>query len=154
MRDAERLVQVQVADVAAEAAGTRESDERVQVRTVDVHLTTGVVDGRADLADLLLVDAVRRRIGDHDRGQALGVVGDLRPQVVEIDVTVLAARHDLDPHTSHDRGRGVGTVRTGGDKAGVAVVVTTAEVVVADREQTRVLALAAAFGCSSPRRSR
>src|SRR6202022_2148387 len=43
VRDAKRLVQVQVADIAAEPAGAGESDQRVEVRAVDVHLATRVV---------------------------------------------------------------------------------------------------------------
>ena len=61
VRDAERLVQVQVRDVGAELAGLCEADERVQVGAVDVHLAARVVHEPADLADRLLVDAVCRR---------------------------------------------------------------------------------------------
>ena len=42
--DAERLVQVEVADVGAEVAGLGEADEGVEVGAVDVHLAAGVVD--------------------------------------------------------------------------------------------------------------
>ena len=42
--DAERLVQVEVADVGAEPAGLGQADERVEVGAVDVHLPAGVVD--------------------------------------------------------------------------------------------------------------
>jgi hypothetical protein len=38
VRDAERLVQVEMRDVGAEVPGRREADERVQVRAVDVDL--------------------------------------------------------------------------------------------------------------------
>ena len=65
VRDAERLVQVQVRHVGAELAGPRDADERVEVRAVEVHLAAVVVHERADLADLLLEHAVRRRIRDH-----------------------------------------------------------------------------------------
>ena len=67
--DAERLVQVEVADVGAEAAGPGDADEGVEVGAVDVHLAAGVVHGVADLADRLLEHAVRRRVGEHDRRQ-------------------------------------------------------------------------------------
>ena len=49
--DAERLVEVEVADVGAEAPGPGQADQRVEVGAVDVHLTAGVVDDLADLAD-------------------------------------------------------------------------------------------------------
>ena len=51
VRDAERLVQVQVRDVAAEVAEAGEAEQRVEVRAVDVHLAARVVHGAADLHD-------------------------------------------------------------------------------------------------------
>ena len=86
VRDAERLVQVEVRDVRAEPAGLGEADQRVEVRAVDVDLAAGVVHRRADVADRLLVDTVRRRVGDHDRGELVAVLVDLGVQIVEIDV--------------------------------------------------------------------
>ena len=50
VRDAERLVQVQVADVGADVARAREADHRVHVRAVDVDLAAVLVHDRADLA--------------------------------------------------------------------------------------------------------
>ena len=50
VRDAERLVQVQVRDVGAELAGLREADERVEVGAVDVDLPARVVHEPADVA--------------------------------------------------------------------------------------------------------
>ena len=46
VRDAERLVQVEVADVGAEAPGLGQADEGVEVGAVDVHLAAGVVHER------------------------------------------------------------------------------------------------------------
>ncbi len=51
VRDAERLVEVEVADVGAELAGSGEADQRVEVGAVDVHLAAGSVDHLAQLAD-------------------------------------------------------------------------------------------------------
>ena len=50
VRDAERLVQVEVADVGADVARAAEADLRVQVRAVHVDLPAVLVDDRADLA--------------------------------------------------------------------------------------------------------
>ena len=75
VRDAERLVQVEVRDVAAELARAgRSPTQRVEVGAVDVDLAAGVVHERAELGDGVLVDAVRRRVGDHDRGEVVGVL--------------------------------------------------------------------------------
>ena len=45
VRDAERLVQVEVRDVAAEVAEAREAEQGVEVGAVDVDLSAGVVHG-------------------------------------------------------------------------------------------------------------
>lgn len=139
-------MQVQVADVAAESARTGKADKRIEVGAVDVHLATGVVYRCADVGDLVLVDTVRGRVGDHDRGETLGVIGDLRTQIVDVDVTVGTAGDNLDAHPGHDSRSRVGAVSTRGNQAGVAVIVAATEVVVADREQARVLPLAAGVG--------
>ena len=70
VRDAERLVQVQVRHVGAELPGLRDADERVEVRAVEVHLPAVLVDERAHVADVRLEHAVRRRVGDHERRRA------------------------------------------------------------------------------------
>lgn len=68
---------------------------------------------------------------------------DLRAQVVEVDVAELVAR---DHHDAHAREHGAGRVRAVRalrDEADRARVVAVREVVAADREQARELALAA-----------
>src|SRR5690606_24641100 len=112
----------------------------------DVDLTAGVVYRRADLGDVMLVDAVGGRVGDHQRGQRVGVCGDLGPQVVEVDVAVLPAADHDHPHTDHRRGRGVGAVRTGRDQADVAVDIAPRAVVAADGQQAGVLPLRSGVG--------
>ena len=75
--DAERLVQVEMADVGPERARLGQSDEGVEVGAVDVDLPAGVVDETADLADALLEHAVRRRIGEHHRPDPLAELVEL-----------------------------------------------------------------------------
>ncbi len=105
-------------DVAAEVAGLGESHERVEVRPVDVDLTAGGVDLVADDADIGLEDAVRRRVGDHDRGEPITVLGDLLIEVVEVDRTVAVGRlDDLDVEAGEDGGGGVRPVRRLRDEA-------------------------------------
>ena len=69
VRDAEGLVQVEVADVGADVARAAQADLRVHVGAVHVDLAAVLVDDLADLLDALLEDAVRRRVGDHQRGE-------------------------------------------------------------------------------------
>ena len=75
VRDGERLVQVQVADVGADRRRAGQAHLRVHVRPVHVHLAAVRVDDRADVLDVLLEDAVRRRVGDHQARQAVAVLG-------------------------------------------------------------------------------
>src|SRR3546814_3492827 len=66
VRDAEGLVQVEVADVRAELAGPCKPHLRVQVRAVQIDLPARLVDDVADLGHRLLEHAMGRRIGDND----------------------------------------------------------------------------------------
>ncbi len=144
--DAEGLVQVEVADVGAEAAGLRRADERVEVGAVEVHLAARGVHELADLTDALLEHAVRGGVRDHQRADLPLVGGELGGEVVDVDVARRVARHGDDLHARH-RGRcRVGAVRRGGDEADVACAVAAGEVPVADGEQARELALRAGVG--------
>ena len=71
VRDAEGLVQVQVADVRAEVPRPRQPDQRVHVRPVEIDLPAVRVGDLADLAHRLLEDPVGRGIGDHAAGEPL-----------------------------------------------------------------------------------
>ena len=76
--------------------GLGQPDERVEVGAVDVDLPAGVVDERAQLGDGVLEDAVRRRVGHHDRGEVVAVRLDLGPQVVHVDVAAAVGLDDDD----------------------------------------------------------
>ena len=88
VRDAERLVQVEVRHVGAELARFRHADERVEVGAVEVHLAAVVVHDVADLADLGFEHPVGRRVRDHEARQTVGMLGRLAAEVDEIDVAV------------------------------------------------------------------
>ena len=77
VRNRERLVQIQVADVGADRRRARQPDLRVHVGAVHVHLPAVLVDDVADGADLVLEDAVRRGIGDHQARQPVAVLRGL-----------------------------------------------------------------------------
>ena len=101
--DAEGLVQVQMRDVTAELAGLRQAQQGVEIGPVDVDLPAVFMDQVAHVADVLLVDAVRRRVGDHDRRQIAGMLLALGSEVLEVDRAVVEGGHHHDPHTGHDR---------------------------------------------------
>ena len=65
MRDAERLVQIEMADIGAVVAGPRQPDLRVQIGAIEIDLATMAMHDVADLADVLLEHAMGRGIGDH-----------------------------------------------------------------------------------------
>src|SRR5207249_2255177 len=60
VRNAERLVKVQVADIGANVRRPAQADHRVHVRAVHVHLATVLVDDLANLDDRFLEHAVSR----------------------------------------------------------------------------------------------
>ena len=146
VRDAEGLVQVQVRHVAAELAGLGVAEERVQVRPVDVHLAPVVVHHLAQLGDGVLVGAVGRGVGDHDRGEVVAVLLAQAAQVVEVDRAVVEGLHHDDLHPGHHRGRRVGAVGRRRDQADTALAVAVGLVEGADRHQAGQLALRAGVG--------
>jgi murein tripeptide amidase MpaA len=64
----EGLVQVEVHDVDAEVAGTDDAEDGVEVGAVVVDQPAGIVDDLDDLLDVLVPQAERVRVGDHQRG--------------------------------------------------------------------------------------
>src|SRR5690242_21801146 len=96
MRDAERLVQVEMRYVRAEAARRGQPDERVEVRAIDVHLPAVRVHDATDMHDARLEYAVRRRIRHHDRREALRMLRGFRLEVGQVDVAVAIAFDDDD----------------------------------------------------------
>jgi hypothetical protein len=143
MRDAEGLVQVQVGHIAAELAGLRQAHERVEVGTVHVDLAAGRMDGVADLTDVGVVNAVRGRVGDHDRRENILVRLNLGVQVRVVNRAVGGGGHDDHLHAGqHGRG-GVGAVRRSRDQADVALVIAAGQVIAADRQQAGELTLGA-----------
>jgi hypothetical protein len=146
VRDAEGLVEVEVAHVGADRGRRGQPHLRVHVGAVHVDLAAVLVDERADLADALLEDAVRARVGDHQRRQPRGVLLRLGAEVGHVHVAVAVAGDHDDLHAGHHRARRVGAVRGGRDQAHVALRLAPRAVPGADRQQARVLALAAGVG--------
>ncbi len=72
------------------------------------------------------------------------MLGDLRREVVDIDLTLLTAgaNHD-DPHAGHRRAGGIRAVRARRDQAHIAMRVAVGPVVVRDRQQAGELTLRA-----------
>ena len=68
VRDAKSFVQIQMRNICAVIAGTRQPNLRVHVRAVQIHLSAVRMNEVANLADLLFKHAVRGRISHHHGG--------------------------------------------------------------------------------------
>ena len=141
MRNRKRLVQVQVADVGADRRRTGQADLSVHVGAVHVHLTAVLVDDGADLPDVVLEDAVRRRVRDHQAGQPIAVLGGLLAQIRDVDVAVRRARDDDDAHPGHCGTRRIGAMRGRWNQHDVAMTLPRSTVERTNHHQTGELSL-------------
>ena len=146
MGDAEGLVQVEVADVGADEAGAGEADLGVHVGAVHVDLAAGVVDHLDDVLDAGLELAVGGRVGDHERAEAVLVLGDLGGEVGVVDVAVVLVGDGDDLEAGAHGGGGVGAVGAIGDQADVAVALADGAEVLADDDEAGVFARGAGVG--------
>src|ERR1700748_2211044 len=85
MRDAEGLVQVEMADIGAVISWPRQTDLRIEIRAVENDLAAIAMHDFADLADMLLEHTVGRRIGNHHRRQIVRMLLGLGAEVADID---------------------------------------------------------------------
>ncbi len=141
VRDAERLVQVQVADIGSHVGGAGEADLGVHVRAVHVDLAAPRVDDRAHLLDRLLEHPVGGGIGDHEHAQRVLVGLGLREEIRHLDVSLIVAGHCHHLEAGHHRARGIRAVGADRDQADVALALAPARVPGPDAEQPCVLAL-------------
>ena len=149
VRDAKRLVQIEMANIGADVAGAGQADLRVEIGAVHVDLPAVFVDDLANLADAPLVHAVRGGVRDHDRREVFAVFLGTGAEVIEIDIAVgggLRAGHRHDFHPNHHCTGRIGAVRRHGDQADVAVPLPPALVIAADGQQTGKLTLRPRIG--------
>mmetsp|Transcript_126480 Transcript_126480/g.219147 ORF Transcript_126480/g.219147 Transcript_126480/m.219147 type:complete len:549 (+) Transcript_126480:1398-3044(+) len=146
VRDGEGLVQVEVAHVRAHVPGAAQTDLRVHVGPIQVHLPPVVVDKLGDLLDGRLEHPMGGGVGDHDGGQVVGVLLRLRLQVDHVDVPLGVTLDDDDLHLGHGGRGGVGAMGGDGDQAHVALGLATGFVVLHDAAQAGVFALGPGIG--------
>ena len=146
VRNAEGLVQVDMANVRADVRRTAESDLGVHVRAVHIDLAAAVVDNFADLHDALLEDAVGGGISDHEGGEIGRVRLGLGPQIRQVNVALRVAGHGDDVQSGHGGAGRVGAVGGSGNEADVAGGLAARFLVFADNEQAGVFALRAGVG--------
>ena len=134
-------MQVDVDDVEAHVAGPRDPADGVEVRAVVVHERAGAVEDPLDLLDVLVEQAERGRVREHERR---GVLVDLAAQVVDVDVP---ARVGLDVRQlvagHRDRGRVRAVRRVGDDDLPPLLALAARGEVRADEQQPGQLPLGA-----------
>ena len=135
-------MQVQVHDVGAEVAGANLADQRVHVGAVHVEQRALGVQHVGDLVDLLLEDAQRIGIGQHQRGD---IFVDLRYQRSDVHHAGGIRFQVLDRVAAHRGRRRVGAVRGVGDEDLLARIALRLEIG-ADQQDAGKLAMRAGSG--------
>ena len=110
VRNAEGLVQVQVADVGAQITRLGQANHGVHVGTIEVHLPAGRVHLVTDFSDGCFKNAVRGGVRDHQRGQVITMLGNLGFEVSHVQVAAFITLQGDHGHTRHHGGGRVGAV--------------------------------------------
>ena len=108
MRGRKGLVQVEMQRVDAKIGRPHPADDRVEIGAVAIKERAGCVDGGGDLQDLVLEEAARVRVGQHQRGD-IGAKAGL--QRSEVDSPARIGGDVVDRIAADRRGRRVGAVR-------------------------------------------
>ena len=146
VRNAERLVKVQVAHVATEVARGRHAHQRVHVGPVDIDAAAVAMHDLAQLRDLRFKHAVGAWIRDHHRRQSVGMLAALCLEFGEVDIALLVAAGHHDGHADHLRTGGIRAVGRGRNEADVAVALPAGPLPGPDHEQAGVFPLAPGIG--------
>ena len=151
MRNAERLVQIEMADIGAVIAGPRQPDLRIHVGAVEIDLSAMAVDDVADLADVLLEHAMGRGIGDHDRREVFECCSALARRSSTSTSPRASQATTTTSMPAMLRGGRIGAVRRGGDQADLSMRLAARGVIGADRQQPGIFALRAGIGLQRDR---
>src|SRR5262245_22550686 len=97
MRNAEGLVQIEMANVRPVVARPRQPDLRIQIGAIEVHLTAMVMHDIADRSGRTFEDAMRRGIGNHDCSEPVSKALSLGTDILKINVAadVAGDRDDI-----------------------------------------------------------
>ena len=110
MGNAEGLVEIEVANIRAQLAGSAEAYQRVHIGAIQIDLAAMIMNDRADIADRALEHPVCRGIGDHQRREMIRMRRRLRPEIIDIDIALLVASDHDHAHTGHMRARRIGAM--------------------------------------------
>ena len=138
MRNAEGLVQIQVARVRPEIAGTTQAHLRIHIRPVKIHLSPAAVHDVDYFPDVFFEHAVRGRIRNHQRRQAIRMFFRRVAQRRHVHVARLVRLDHNHLHARQDGAGGIRPVGRFGDQANVAAGVSPGFVPGLDDEQARI----------------
>ena len=125
-------MQVQVADVRANAAGASQTYLGIHVGAVHVHLAAIGMDDVAEFLDCLFIYPVRGGVRDHDAGEIVLMGFRLGFQVCHVDVASFVAFDGHHLEAGHGGGCGICSVGGGGNEADIAVAFSGVLLVAAD----------------------
>ncbi|CAM4411085.1 hypothetical protein PARU111607_17590 [Palleronia rufa] len=143
VRDAERLVQVQVAHIGTDLARLHQPDHGVEVRPVQIDLPAVGMGDVADLSDGLLEHAMGRGVGYHAGRQSVPGGRGLGAEILHVDVAAGGAVHHDHLHAGHLRAGRVGPVGVHRNQTYVPVARAIGLVEGADGQQPGVFPLSA-----------
>ena len=141
VRNAERLVQIQVTNIGADVARARDANLRIHVGAVHIDEPAVGVNDVTQFANAIFKHAVRTWVRHHACRKILGVKFCLHLQVRNIDVAVSIAIDRNNRHTCDHRACRIGAVRTVGNQADCSSLVTAVVVVRTNHHEAGVLAL-------------
>ena len=141
VRNAERFVQIQVANIRADIAWARDANLRIHVGAVHIDEPAVGVNDVTQFANAIFEHAVRTWVRHHAGREILSVKFRLHLQVGNIDVAVSIAINRNNGHASDHRACRIGAVRTIGNQADRSSLVTAVVVVRANHHEAGVLAL-------------
>ena len=132
VRHGKGFMQVQVADVRANAAGASQTYLGIHVGAVHVHLAAIGMDDVAEFLDCLFIYPVRGGVRDHDAGEIVLMGFRLGFQVCHVDVASFVAFDGHHLEAGHGGGCGICSVGGGGNEADIAVAFSGVLLVAAD----------------------
>mmetsp|Transcript_2883 Transcript_2883/g.7059 ORF Transcript_2883/g.7059 Transcript_2883/m.7059 type:complete len:500 (+) Transcript_2883:901-2400(+) len=146
VRDAEGLVQVEVAHVRAHLTRRRQTHLGVHVGTVHVHKAAVLVDDVNHLPNAKLEHSVGGGVCDHEGGEVVLVLLRSGPQRRDVNVAQRVARHHDNLQPKHGRTGRVGAVGRHWDDTHVAVTLVVVLVVPLDGLETGVFTRGSTVG--------
>src|ERR1700710_1020585 len=87
VRDTERFVEIEMADISSNLTGRAKANLSVHICSIHVYLTTVLMDNIACGLDLRLKDTECAGICDHNRTKLLAVLLTLRLEIFHVEVS-------------------------------------------------------------------